>query len=205
MAPQDLASNLETVIRDAARILEKREKGWALIGGLAVSARSEPRFTRDVDLAIAVAGDAEAEELVRHFQALGYRLLGVLEQEAVGRLATVRLRPPEGADHGVILDLLFASSGIEPEIVDKASLLEVFPDLEIPVARPSELLALKVLARDDRRRPQDAADLRSLLAIATEAEVSGAREALRLILSRGYHRDRDLEADFEKSLADARI
>ena len=33
----------------------------ALIGGLAVSARTEPRFTRDADLAVAVTSDAEAE------------------------------------------------------------------------------------------------------------------------------------------------
>jgi hypothetical protein len=37
----------------------------ALVGGLAVSARTEPRFTRDADLAVAVASDAEAESLIR--------------------------------------------------------------------------------------------------------------------------------------------
>ena len=31
--------------------------GFALVGGLAVSARTEPRFTRDLDFAIAVADD----------------------------------------------------------------------------------------------------------------------------------------------------
>ena len=35
----------------------------ALVGGLAVSARAEPRFTRDVDLAVAVVSDDEAERL----------------------------------------------------------------------------------------------------------------------------------------------
>ncbi len=34
---------------------------WALIGGLAVAVRAEPRFTRDVDLAVAVADDRELE------------------------------------------------------------------------------------------------------------------------------------------------
>ncbi len=37
------------------------EVGFALVGGLAVSARSEPRFTRDIDLAVAVDGDQQAE------------------------------------------------------------------------------------------------------------------------------------------------
>jgi Nucleotidyl transferase AbiEii toxin, Type IV TA system len=32
---------------------------WALVGGFAVSLRSEPRTTRDIDLAIVVTGDQE--------------------------------------------------------------------------------------------------------------------------------------------------
>lgn len=36
---------------------------WALVGGLAISARIEPRFTRDLDIAIAVENDARAEEV----------------------------------------------------------------------------------------------------------------------------------------------
>ncbi|MBA3393554.1 MAG: hypothetical protein H0T89_12975 [Deltaproteobacteria bacterium] len=36
----------------------------ALIGGLAVSARTEPRFTRDIDVAVAVADDESAEAIV---------------------------------------------------------------------------------------------------------------------------------------------
>ena len=65
--------------------------GWALVGGLAVSIRAEPRFTRDVDVAVSVADDATAEGLVRDLRAQGYRLDATLEQAALGRLATVRL------------------------------------------------------------------------------------------------------------------
>lgn len=38
-------------IERASRDLATLERGWALVGGLAVSVRTEPRFTRDVDLA----------------------------------------------------------------------------------------------------------------------------------------------------------
>ena len=37
----------------------------ALVGGIAMGARTEPRFTRDVDLAVAVNDDSEAERIVR--------------------------------------------------------------------------------------------------------------------------------------------
>jgi hypothetical protein len=59
---------------------------FALVGGLAVSVRAEPRFTRDVDLAVAVTDDAAAEALVRRLAGDGWRVGTVIEQEAVERL-----------------------------------------------------------------------------------------------------------------------
>jgi hypothetical protein len=41
--------------------LQRASVPFALVGGLAVSVPAEPRFTRDIDLAVAVAGDVEAE------------------------------------------------------------------------------------------------------------------------------------------------
>ncbi len=198
MAAEGLASHLERVVARAREALSSLGyDDWALIGGLAVSARSEPRFTRDVDLAVAADGDREAEALVRALQRMGYRILTVLEQETTGRLATVRLEPPDSGEHGVILDLLFASSGIEPEVVSSATLVEVFPDMELPVATVGELLALKILSRDDERRPQDAADIRALLREASTSDLKTTEKALSLIIERGFNRNRDLLADFK--------
>jgi hypothetical protein len=92
--------------------------------GLAISARSVPRFTKDLDFAIAVANDSEAEDVVRRLRGRGYLPVEVLEQEYVERLSGVRLK------HGgpdVIADLLFASSGIESEVAASATRLEVHP------------------------------------------------------------------------------
>lgn len=36
-----------SALRQTARILDERHQPWALVGGLAVSIRVEPRFTRD--------------------------------------------------------------------------------------------------------------------------------------------------------------
>lgn len=79
----------------------------ALLGGLAISAWTEPRFTRDIDLAVAVRADGEAEGLVRTLSRRGYRLLATVEQTAAGRMATARLSPPNESDEGMIIDLLF--------------------------------------------------------------------------------------------------
>ncbi len=192
-----LEAALERVVRD----LDTHRARFALVGGLAVSARTEPRFTRDVDLAVSVAGDREAEELVRTLLGHGYRLLAQLEQDATRRLATVRLAPPPGdAVPGVVIDLLFASSGIEPEVVAAATPLEIFPGMVVPVATLSHLIALKVLARDDEHRPQDRGDLQQLLRAASRNELQEAHRELARIQSLGFHRHRDLLQAFEELL-----
>lgn len=108
-----------------------------------------------------------------------------------GRLATVRLtRSTDGID--VIVDLMFASSGIEPEIVAAAESLETTPGLTVPVVTTGHLIALKLLARDDVTRPQDLGDLRALMAAARPGDLAAARQAVGLIEARGFNRERDL-------------
>lgn len=147
---------------------------FALVGGLAVSARAEPRLTRDADLVVSVVGDAEAEELLARLRVDGYTVQTLVEQTATGRLATARL---VRAGESLVTDLLFASSGIESEIVDEADELLVVPDLVVPTASIGHLVALKLLARDDRSRPADADDLASLAQVAGEDDWESARRA----------------------------
>lgn len=191
-------NSVETALRRIVADLDQRDLSWALVGGFAVSTRAEPRFTRDVDVAVAVADDDAAELLVRDLSSAGYQLLASIEQDAVGRLATVRLVSAGSPD--VVVDVLFASSGIEPEIARDAERIEVLPGLTMPVATTGHLIAVKLLARDDQTRPQDHADLRALREVADEQDMNFAREGITLITSRGYHRDRDLGS----ALADLR-
>ena len=190
-------TSLESALQRIAADLTRSGVDFALIGGLAVSVRTEPRFTRDADFAVAVAGDAEAETLIRRLRAHGYEVTALVEQEAMGRLATVRLAL---AAEGPIMDLLFASSGIEQEVVSAAELIELLPGLRVKVARVAHLIALKILSRDDVQRPQDLVDLRALLRTATPVDVARAREALGLITVRGFHRGRELVAHLESLL-----
>ena len=111
------ASALERVLQRAARDLSDCGVQFAGVGGLAVSARVEPRLTRDPDLAAS-----------------------------------------------------------------------------LPVARTGLLLVMKLLARDDRRRPNDADDLARLVEVVTPGEIDRAREAAQLVCARGFGRGRDLPA-----------
>ena len=180
------------IINQTGVFLDQQGMRWSLVGGLAVSARTEPRFTRDVDVAVAVRDDSEAESLVNDLVGRGYRLLFSLEQEQLGRLAAVRLLPPGEAEEGVIVDLLFASSGIEQELIQDAEIMEIMKHVVVPLPRVGHLLALKILARDDEHRPQDYLDIRALLSVADGEELIRTRRALELIIKRGFHRQRDL-------------
>jgi hypothetical protein len=101
----------------------------------------------------------------------------------------------------LVVDLLFASSGIEPEIVAASEPIEVIEGLVVRVATIPHLIATKVLSRDDDRRPQDRMDLLALTAAANEKQISDAREALLLIQARGFHRGRDLMAELQRWFA----
>ncbi|HVT44937.1 MAG TPA: nucleotidyl transferase AbiEii/AbiGii toxin family protein [Thermoanaerobaculia bacterium] len=195
-------TSLESTLGRTARDLDSLSIRWALIGGLAVSVQTEPRFTRDIDLAIAASSDADAERLIRDLRSRGYRLTATLEQAARDRLATERLE--RDATAGPVLDLLFASSRIEEEIVQDASVLEVFSMVEAPVASLGDLIALKLLSRDDAERPQDVADLRALVRSAEEGDLARARRSARLITSRGFHRGRDLLAALDDAVEQGR-
>ena len=192
-------SRAEAALRRIVSDLQGLDRQLALVGGLAVSARTEPRLTRDADVAVLVTDDRDAESLVRDLQTRGWRVVAAIEQDVAARLATVRLALAEDIG-GTVVDLLFASSGIEPEIVAAADRIEVVPGLAVPVARLEHLIALKVLARDDRTRPQDRVDLAALLARADAAARDEARAALALVSRRGFHRGRDLQAALDAAV-----
>ncbi len=184
-------------LRDAldSAVSDLRDLGasFALVRGLAVSIRTEPRFTRDADIAVSVVSDVEAERLVHALIQRRYQTSMIVEQEATGRLATIRLTPPKGV---VVCDLLFASSGIEPEIVEHATMEDAGLQTPLPVATVGHLIAMKILSRDDAR-PQDQIDLVALRRVATEEDLKTARHALGLVEQRGYHRLRNLISLFD--------
>ena len=176
------------------------DRALALVGGLAVSARTEPRFTRDLDFAIAVENDAEAESIVFGLQGRGFTVVATIEHATMHRLATVRLRQHARAP---FVDLLFASCGIEPEIVGAASPLEIL-GVTAAVATVGHLIAMKLVSRDPKRRPRDQQDLVELAKAAGALEWKRAEASIELIAQRGFSRGRDLVAGLAeiRSLAD---
>ena len=120
----------------------------------------------------------------------------VIEQENAERLSTVRLI--SRGDSEMFVDLLFASSGIESEVVASAEDIEIFPNLIVPVATISSLIALKVLSGDNQRRLQDIIDIQHLLVEASQRDIDEARDLLDLITDRGFDRNKKLQADLDR-------
>lgn len=176
---------------DAAEaVLDELGHDWCVVGGLAVAARTPARFTVDVDLAVAVSTDAQAEAVTMAFLARGFALVAALEHETTGRLASVRLQRGPGEE----VDLMFALTGIEPEIVADAIAIELLSNRVARTATIGHLVATKVLSADDHR-PRDAQDLLALLAQADDRELARAERALRHIEQAGAGRGRDLLSD----------
>ncbi len=70
------------------------------------------------------------------------------------------------------------------------------PGFSAPVATPGHLIAMKILARNDKDRPQDRLDLKALLRISDSTELKRAEVALASIVEAGFHRGRDLKVEF---------
>ncbi len=188
----------EAVLGDIANRLRGRGVAFALVGGLAVSVRSEVRFTRDVDLAVAVSTDEEMEALVHDLASAGYRSVAIVEHEVRKRLATARLESPSG----ILVDLLAASCGIESEVVARASLVPIESVGDIPVARAEELLAMKILSMTEQRL-QDRLDAINLVLTNPSMRLAEVRELLALITTRGFDRGQDLAHKLEELIAAA--
>lgn len=186
----------ERALASILRALSARGRSFALVGGLAISIRAEVRFTRDVDLAVAVRDDADAEALVRDLSDSGYRVVAQVEQESAKRLSTVRLAGAEG----VVVDLLFASCGLEHEVSSRAEEMEIPEIGRVPVARAEELLAMKLLSMREARL-QDRLDAQRLLEVGA-VDLDAVRANLALIRSRGFDRGQDLESKLEELLAE---
>jgi|ERR1022692_958749 hypothetical protein len=92
--------SVDAVLRQAAADLDAIGARWAVIGGLAVAFRAEPRFTKDVDLAVAVADDAEAEGIVSRLQVRGYLISAASEADLDEARASAAMVEERGFNRG---------------------------------------------------------------------------------------------------------
>lgn len=147
-------------LADAARMFDERGIRFALIGGLAVSLRGQPRMTVDVDLVILAAVD-EALELVRQIASTPFEPLFSGVEEVVAKAYILPLRHRVT---GIRVDAAIGMSGFERQAVERAAAVTI-GDVRVPVVVVEDLLVMKALAG----RPQDEQDIRGLIAAQRDA------------------------------------
>jgi len=155
---------LEAHLERVQRILRELQelgflKGFALIGGFAVSARARPRATRDIDFLI--VAETREETLKKLNEAAGRA--GYQVERHKGNiddpLDLVRFLDGEG---NPVVDLIFPFWKWQSEIVGSATPVEIQlgkSRLKIPVVRSEDLIVLKLKASG----PQDLIDAREIL------------------------------------------
>ena len=143
-----------------AEALQARAVRHMLVGGLAVAVHGRPRFTKDIDLVVALA-TSEVVPFLRELTARGFELREedlasrLLSPGQVGR-AFFGGDPVEERLH---VDLMMVLSGYEEQALSRAATHTV---LGVPwsVASPEDLLLSKVVSG----RPIDIADAEAIVA-----------------------------------------
>ena len=163
--------------------------GWALIGGVALSAYGIERTSRDIDIAINMADEGATAAFADALRARGHTVVRA-PHERLGEIVLVHPHSSEPGPLGVLIDLLPRACGFEAELIAAAREITI-GGVPVPVACIGHLIAFKVKAMHDVHRARDRSHLRALLGLASEEEREVAREALRLSLRRGVLRADD--------------
>ena len=155
--------NLEKSLEEFAGELDKAFKkgelaGYALIGGLAVSARSKPRATKDIDFLVSAEKDFFSKTFPEILESKGhsYKIFKGGWDDPVNGL--IRVYDEDGSE---LVDIIPVFWKWQDEIVKNAEKLKVFEGVSIPVARIEDLVILKLVAGG----PQDMLDIEELLKV----------------------------------------
>lgn len=145
---------MQDVLSVLARALVQAESSHALIGGHAVNAWLEPRFTADIDLVIAV----DAAALGRLRQALAAEGFVVDVQYGAQEPSGPDFVRFVSADGLARVEIQVAKTPFQREVIQRARADEI----GLCVATPEDLVVMKLIAN----RPKDQIDLIGLLGLA---------------------------------------
>lgn len=156
-------------------------KGFALVGGMAVSARARPRATKDIDFIIQAEPEFYNNVLPREIIKRKLTSKTFQSDKLDPMNGLVRIYDSEGNE---LVDLIPVFFKWQNDIIHKAELVKIF-ETTIPVARIEDLVVMKLVAGG----PQDMLDIRELL---LAAKVVGIDEKRLLNLAKRARVDKKL-------------
>jgi len=141
-------------LRDLVNWLDKRGDPYAIIGGVAACLQSKVRATADIDVVIST-DETKLDALVADAKAHGFT---PRRADPVGFAAVNRIVLLTHLGDEINVDMSLADLAFERELIAKAKRIAAL-GVRVPLARPEELIAMKVLAFRNR----DVRDIESLL------------------------------------------
>ena len=142
-------------LRDLKQLLKRRRAPYAVIGGIAVAIRGEPRFTADIDALVGI-DIAAAVHLVRSLSKSAFLPLFPDIEEVV---KTSCILPMRHRKTSIKVDLAIGLTGFELRAIERAEDVR-FGRLSLRVVTAEDLLLMKVLAG----RPRDLDDTERIVA-----------------------------------------
>jgi hypothetical protein len=139
------------VLATVAGLFEKSAVQYAVIGGHAVNAWLEPRFTSDIDVTV-VANAKELESLSSTLRQAGFDIVRQYGADQPSGPDFIRFA---NADASVVLEIQVAKTALQHSVVSRA----MSSASGARVATPEDLLVLKLIAY----RSKDRIDLEGLV------------------------------------------
>lgn len=140
---------IHKTLAELAELLEAKCAPYAIIGGIAVSIRGEPRFTADVDIVVA----ADLDESSAILQVFEDSQFAPLFDDAADLIRTAFLLPLRHRQTGISVDVAVGVTGFERQMIERAP-IEELAGCNIPVVTAEDLILMKLLAA----RPRDLED-----------------------------------------------
>jgi predicted nucleotidyltransferase len=125
------------VLREVVETLERAEIPFLVIGGVASAVWGRPRYTQDIDI------------MVRPHDAK--RALETLEEAGFATQETFEHWLYKGLKDGVIVDVLFQSSGgiyLDEEMLERRVVRE-FDGIKLPLSSAEDLIVMKAVAHEE--------------------------------------------------------
>ena len=145
---------LKQTLVDVSKLLRQNEIDFALIGGLAVTVRAEPRATMDVDLII----NCDVQRCLTLVDELHGSEFQPLFEDVDDVVKRAFILPLKHQQTSVTVDLALGLTGFEQQAISTSSLI-AFDEFEVPVVSAESLMLMKLLAG----RPRDHEDIRKIV------------------------------------------
>jgi hypothetical protein len=140
-----------------ARAFALAGASWYVFGAQAALLYGVARFTADVDVTARLPND-DTSILARALLESGF----ALRVEDEGFVQRTRVLPVVHVATGIPVDIVLAGPGIEEAFLERAEMRDL-EGVRVPVARPEDVAAMKILAG----RPKDIDDVVAILAART--------------------------------------